>query len=280
MKAKVIQDGSRVVITFTGIENPEEFVEKIVKIVSGSSENEVVPQKVMGLVPVMVEENDESYEEESPKETVVVSKENSETVEVPCVDTTHEIAETPTEIVETPCTDEAVEEFSEVSKENDEIPKEVIETPCAETSVIIPKEDSEAINTDKAPEEIVDIPKKIEDFAAPYTGKTPKEIMALPNFEGFYFLCQAEIPERYQKECDRLLYKFAEKHKFFLPPFGNVERMKKYLTMAGKILGIKDVEDAKKALGNEPLSKDSLEALDILCDYLSDKIRKFFMDKK
>ena len=78
MKAKVIQDGNRVIITFTGIEDPENFVERIVKIVSNSSENEVVPQKVMGLVPVMVEENEESYEtvkepclDETPKETAL-----------------------------------------------------------------------------------------------------------------------------------------------------------------------------------------------------------------
>lgn len=175
MKAKVIQDGNRVIVTFTGIENPEEFVERVAKIVSTSSENEVVPQQVIGLVPAVDEENEESYEEEKT------------------------------------------------------------------------------------------------DFDAPYTGKDPEEIIKMPQFEGFYFLCRTEIPEQYKEKVNSLLYEFAEKRKFFPPPYGNVERMKKYLEMAEKILSLNFLENA---------SEEKADELDIKCESAFEKIQKFFESKK
>ena len=175
MKAKVIQDGNRVVITFTGIENPESFVERVAKIISDSSENEIIPQKVEGLIPVTDEKDEESYEEE------------------------------------------------------------------------------------------------ILDFAAPYTGKAPEEIIKMPQFEGFYFLCRTEIPEQHKEKVNSLLYEFAEKRKFFPPPYGNVERMKKYLEMAEKILGLNFLES---------VSEEKADELDIKCESAFEKIQKFFESKK
>ncbi len=174
MKVKVIQDGERVIITFTGIEDPEKFLQNAVKIVSGCSEEEVVPQQALGLVPA-VEEPEESYEEN-------------------------------------------------------------------------------------------------EDFEAPFTGMTPEEILAAPRFEGFYFLCRTEIPSRYKDECDNLLLEIAERNKIFSPPYGNIDRMKKYLKMAQGILG----EDV---LPNTSLT-DEEEVLDVTCEYAAEKIFEFFNPKK
>jgi hypothetical protein len=181
MKAKVIQDGSRVVITLTGIENPEEFVDKVVKIASGVAENEVVPQKVEGLAPV-IEEETESYD-------------------------------------------------------------------------------------------------GIIDFAAPYTGKTPAEIAKLPKSEGLYFLCRSEIPERYKEECNQYLYEWAEKNKFFTPPYGDISRMKKYLLFADKVLGDLQSKEMLQALGNEPFDEMRLDALKTMCEAADEKVQAFFAEK-
>lgn len=173
MRVKVIQDGDRVVVTFTGIENPELFLERVVEIVSTCSEDEVIPQEALGLVPPANEEYEESYVEN-------------------------------------------------------------------------------------------------EDFEAPFTGKTPEEILDAPHFEGFYFLCHAIIPSQYKDECNRLLFDFAEKRKVFSPPYGETKRMQNYLMMARKILGDDAVPDTTSA---------DDEMLDIICEGVSEKIHAFFVSK-
>ena len=200
MKAKIIKDGERIIITFTEIENSEEFLQKVVNIVSSSAEEEIVPQEVLGLTPpVENEEHEESYTEEERED----------------------------------------KEMERVGKEEE-----------------------------------------IEDFDAPFTGKTPKEIISAPRFEGFYFLCRARIPARYKEECNRLLYEFAEKRKIHLPPYGEKERMKNYLVMAQKILGdenLPGITDTIQAIDADP---HAIDALDVLCEKAAERISIFFSSKK
>ena len=197
MKAKIIKDGERVIITFTEIENPEEFLQKVVSIVSSSAEEEVVPQEVLGLAPpVENEENEESYTEE------------------------------------------------------------------------------------KREEEEAKVAKEVEDFQAPFTGKSPEEIISAPRFEGFYFLCRTEIPDKYKEKCDKLLYEFAEKRKFFPPPYGEKERMKNYLVMAQRILGDENLPGITETIQVVDADPNATDALDVLCECAAEKISTFFSSKK
>ena len=197
MKAKIIKDGERVIITFTEIENPEDFLQKVVSIASSCAEEEIIPQEVLGLTPpVENEESEESYVEEKKE-------------------------------------DEKVEEVEE-----------------------------------------------IDDFEAPFTGKSPMEIISMPRFEGFYFLCRAKIPAKYKDECDKLLYEFAEKRKFFPPPYGEKERMKNYLVMAQRILGDENLPDITETIQAVDTDPNAADALDVLCECAEEKISAFFSAKK
>ncbi len=296
MKAKVIQDGNRVIITFTGIENPEEFVEKVVRIVSDSSENEVTPQKVLGLAPPP-----ESYEKEDveevveTKEAVKTSKEDTSTSkskeEKVVIPKETETVEAPKEVVET--VDKSVETIDEtmvtetpseeiVSEEKTELQNEGIET---SKEVEIPKETVEVLKEDtivseemeNSESQVEEAKKPVEDFAAPYTGMTPEQIFKAPKYEGFYFLCRAEIPERYKEVRREILYNYAKSRDFFVPPYGNAIRMKGYLNMANRILDLKDIELIKKAANDKTLSeKDLISGLETACRQLHKELEKFF----
>lgn len=61
MNAKIIYDSNRVIITFSNIENPEEFLQKVVDIVSGNSDKKIVPEVVQELDPPPTDT--ESYED-------------------------------------------------------------------------------------------------------------------------------------------------------------------------------------------------------------------------
>ena len=177
MKARIIKDGDRVIITFTEIDSPEDFLERVAKVVCGYAENEVVPQEVTGLAPAAKEE----------KESCVT------------------------------------------------------------------------------------------DFEAPFTGKTPEEILTTAKLKGFYFLCQTKIPEQYKKETQTLLYEYAKKKKVFDPPYEDVDRMKSYLQMAERILGSNiRASEILEALENGPFDDDKREALVIVCRTACEMLKIFF----
>ena len=179
MKARIIKDGDRVIVTFTEIDNPEDFLEKVAKVICGYTEEKITPEEVKGLVPV-TEEKEES-----------------------CV----------------------------------------------------------------AP----------EDFEAPYAGKTPQEIIAIPKFEGFYFLCRTKIPEKYQEETRQLLHDLAVKKELFTPPYKNVDRMKRYLLMSEKILGPSiAASEIVNAVNNGPMDEDKKKALVTSCKTACEMLKIFF----
>ena len=97
MKAKIIKDGERVIITLTEIENPEDFLQKVVSIASSCSEEEIVPQEVLGLTPpVESEESEESYVEKEKEDVKVEEIEEIEDFETPFT------GQTPLEIISAP----------------------------------------------------------------------------------------------------------------------------------------------------------------------------------
>ena len=201
MKAKIIKDGERVIITLTEIENPEDFLQKVVSIASSYSEEKIVPQEVLGLVPpVESEESEESYVEEKEEE-----KEKGEEIKVA---------------------------------------------------------------------------EEAEDFEAPFTGKSPEEIILMPRFEGFYFLCRTKIPAKHKETCDKLLYEYAEKKKFFPPPYGETERMKKYLLMSQQILGDENLPGITETIQAVDANPNATDALDVFCECAAEKIFAFFSSKK
>lgn len=214
MNAKVIKDGDRVIITFTGIEDPEYFLQKVVELASTCTEEEIITQEVLGLTPPAEMEFVESYDTTKIETEEVI--ENDEHEETP----------------------------------NDDV-----------------------------------ISESLDDFDEPYAGKTPREILASPQFEGFYYLCNANIPQRYKEECDLLLYEFAKRKNFFPPPYGDTERMIRYLKVAEKILGNDwpGLADINKVIENSPIPNEfvkGLDELDVLCEFASEHISNFFNAKK
>lgn len=276
MKAKVIQDGNRVIITFTGIENPEEFVEKVVKIVSDSSENEVTPQKVLGLAPPPESYDKEDIEEVVEKEeptatsekntkTASTGKPKEKAVDVPKETETVEISE---EVIDT------VDETVVIPTETAEM-VEVTETPVEK---VVSEETVETLEKENCSENPVkEVKKPVEDFEAPYTGMTPEQIFKTPKHEGFYFLCRCKVPERYKEERRKVLFDYAQSKKFFVPPYGNIIRMKGYLNMANRILDLKDIELIKMAANDKTTSEEDIRnGLETVCKQLHKELEKFF----
>ena len=81
---------------------------------------------------------------------------------------------------------------------------------------------------------------EVEDFDAPYAGKTPEEIMKVPKYEGFYFLCdaivQCKVPAQFKDECKTLVVSQLEKI-IAKTPYDEPSRIAGYLTMTQRIFG-------------------------------------------
>lgn len=182
MKAKVLKDGDRIVVSFSGIKDAEHFLESIVKMLSEELNQSVAPKAVQDIEPL-------------PNDDLDVDKE--------------------------------VEE----------------------------------------PENI-----DVADFDAPYTGKTPADIMAEPQHKGFYFLCNAvnngRIPSASREECRKILAEYIDGKGILKPPYGNTDRMKKYIIMAQKMLG----EDV---VSNVAYEYDDAEYLTAACDTTLDYLKEF-----
>lgn len=110
------------------------------------------------------------------------------------------------------------------------------------------------------------------DFGEPFTGKTPDEIIVAPMFEGFYYLCRAiktgTVPSHYIEETRTLVIDFFANKKVLVPPFGNIERMKKYLKMAQNILGADVIPDDAYQLEDQ-------EWLETACETALAKLQEF-----
>lgn len=98
----------------------------------------------------------------------------------------------------------------------------------------------EVPNLEAPPEAPLEVSEPIEDFEEPYTGKTPEEIIKVPNHEGFYFLCNAitryKVPARFKDECNKLVVNRLEAI-IAKTPYEEPQRMLGYLKMAQRIFG-------------------------------------------
>lgn len=117
---------------------------------------------------------------------------------------------------------------------------------------------------------------EIADFPEPFAGKTIKEIMNAPQFEGFYFLCErirfAEVPACYKAEVAKELLNFIETRQVLNPPFGNVARMKAYCKMGQRVLGKTIVKD-------ECFNSDDPDYLDLSCQHVLEFVQAFCEDR-
>ena len=191
MNAKVYQDGKRLIVSFEDLENAEEFLQRVVDIVSGPVP--LTPEMVSDLDPIVTEADS-------------------------VVDVSEEVKE--------PC--------------------------CLDTS------------------------NSVQDFSEPFAGNTPTQILSAPNFEGFYFLCRAvrfgEVPAVYKEEVAKLLIGFMDQYKILQPPYGNVERMKRYCQMAQKMLG-------NHAVPDDAFTSDDAEWLDGSCQTVYEFLESFYSQR-
>lgn len=117
---------------------------------------------------------------------------------------------------------------------------------------------------------------EITDFPEPFAGKTVKEIVSTPKFEGFYFLCErvlfAEVPERYRVEVAKALLDTISASKILEPPYGNVERMKRYCQMGQKMLG-------KTRIPDDCFASNDADVLDLASQRVCELIQAFCDDR-